>query len=208
MKISRREFVLSTGIYALGTLLFGALSACEKPTYYRPKGQRIRIGHPEDFAIFEVPDREHALFVIRDSKGWATMDARCTYSDGCDLSYVKKIFFCPCCGSAFDRDGLLLGGPATKPLDWCAMGFENDFLFVSTGKPVSKDTRFTTPELEARMAPIFKKMSQEGGYSVLDAPYIIRKGNIPQDSVPMFGDFDPNQSQDIYDIRPGQQEKP
>jgi cytochrome b6-f complex iron-sulfur subunit len=59
------------------------------------------------------------VFIGRDSAGLYAVTATCTHA-GCELnaqgSGTSAAFFCPCHGSAFDRNGGVTRGPAQSPL--------------------------------------------------------------------------------------------
>ena len=78
----------------------------------------IRVGRPEDFPpgtrVFFGKDR---LFVISTERGIRAMSATCTHL-GCAVSRVEWGYQCPCHGSKYDANGVVLAGPAPRPLPW------------------------------------------------------------------------------------------
>ncbi|MCC6628111.1 MAG: Rieske 2Fe-2S domain-containing protein [Chloroflexi bacterium] len=60
---------------------------------------------------------------------------KCTHL-GCTVPWAQAEdkFHCPCHGSIFDRHGLVVGGPAPRPLDTMAIKIDGDNVTVDTGK--------------------------------------------------------------------------
>jgi cytochrome b6-f complex iron-sulfur subunit len=60
---------------------------------------------------------------------------KCTHL-GCTVPWAQAEdkFHCPCHGSIFDRHGLVVGGPAPRPMDIMAIKIEGDNVMVDTGK--------------------------------------------------------------------------
>lgn len=70
------------------------------------------------------------VFVI--SKGEGTplvLSSECTHQ-GCPVDWKEGRFACPCHGSAYDREGKVLEGPATRPLARPQTTVEGDALWV------------------------------------------------------------------------------
>lgn len=60
---------------------------------------------------------------------------KCTHL-GCTVPWSKEEgqFHCPCHGSLFNRQGLVVGGPAPKPLQVMEVKVQGDNIVVNTGK--------------------------------------------------------------------------
>lgn len=59
--------------------------------------------------------REARVAVIREAEEIYALDLVCTHL-GCTISVTPRELVCPCHGSAFDRRGNVLRGPADRPL--------------------------------------------------------------------------------------------
>jgi len=91
------------------------------------------------------------VFVARDSRGCYAMSAVCTH-EGCALSAPAScdaacgsasapVIQCPCHGARFDRDGLVLGGPASGPLPHFATRIDGTDLVVNPNSTVPASAR-------------------------------------------------------------------
>lgn len=75
--------------------------------------------HPElsavgGFKLFESPLGSIAVLVIAENV-FKVLSLTCTHA-GCTLEWKETGFQCPCHGSAFSREGCVLGGPAQQAL--------------------------------------------------------------------------------------------
>ena len=68
----------------------------------------------------------------------AAISLVCTHL-GCTVNRVETGFLCPCHGSQYDSDGLVVGGPAPKTLPWLDIK-------VVPGGQIEIDTGATLPE--------------------------------------------------------------
>ncbi|MDD2941873.1 MAG: Rieske (2Fe-2S) protein [bacterium] len=85
----------------------------------------LRLGLVRDL-LFPAQKIEYAsALVVRDDEGWGAMSARCS-REGCDLSWEETKLVCPCCRSAWNLKGELLGGKARHPLPWFKVGLRED----------------------------------------------------------------------------------
>lgn len=75
------------------------------------------------------------FYVIRNDDGLMAFYWKCTHL-GCTVPWAQAEgkFHCPCHGSIFDRRGLVVGGPAPRPLDIMEIKIEGDNVIVNTGK--------------------------------------------------------------------------
>ena len=86
------------------------------------------------------PDCGH-LFVCRDSGGLYAVTSICPH-ERCDVEFVTPEFSCPCHLSAFDYNGALLMGPATRPLVHLSLTVDaGGSVIVDTSSKVSAATR-------------------------------------------------------------------
>ncbi len=103
----------------------------------------IKVGKPEDFPpgtqVFFGKDR---LFLISTERGIRAMSATCTHL-GCAVSRVEWGYQCPCHGSKYDANGVVLAGPAPRPLPWFRILQAPDGqLVVDTTLSVPRETYF------------------------------------------------------------------
>jgi len=129
-------FGLIAGALALGAKLFGPVIG-RRP---EPSRRITLVGAP---ASLPVGARQSVgeVIVIHDVRGLAAVSSRCTHL-GCQVTANSNGFECPCHGSAFARDGRVLHGPATGPLEWYALFLGDDGeIRVDLNEPVASSTR-------------------------------------------------------------------
>jgi cytochrome b6-f complex iron-sulfur subunit len=103
----------------------------------------IKVGNREDFPpgtqVFFGKDR---LFLISTERGISAMSATCTHL-GCAVARVEWGYQCPCHGSKYDANGVVLVGPAPRPLPWFRILQAPDGqLVVDTSFSVPRGTYF------------------------------------------------------------------
>jgi cytochrome b6-f complex iron-sulfur subunit len=59
--------------------------------------------------------RDERLVLLRDGSGLYALSLVCTHL-GCTVTVSASELACPCHGSTFDRQGMVLKGPADRPL--------------------------------------------------------------------------------------------
>ena len=120
---SRRELLtLGSAFAVMGAAAIGAGGALFK--YMFPV---VSYGTPQKFLVpvGDLPDVGDELIfedmkvVLRrqSEKQVAAISLVCTHL-GCTVNRVETGFLCPCHGSQYDSDGLVVGGPAPKTLRW------------------------------------------------------------------------------------------
>jgi cytochrome b6-f complex iron-sulfur subunit len=124
--LNRRQFFIKLGATSLaaagaGACVFG-LQYLSPSVLYEPSPV-VSAGKPEQYPVDSVTlDPRFGIFVVRVPQGFYAMSAVCTHL-GC-LSVWKPeagVIACPCHGSAFQRDGKVIAGPAPRPLQWLKM---------------------------------------------------------------------------------------
>jgi nitrite reductase/ring-hydroxylating ferredoxin subunit len=138
--MKRREILrhLAIGSAALA----GALAFLGSLRFSLPSrgklGEIVRLGRGSDFPPNSqtfLPDVK--LYVLRDERGLRAVSAVCTHL-GCTVRATEDGFRCPCHGSAYDREGMAVSGPAPAPLRWFKTGLMPDGrLQVDLSQPVS-----------------------------------------------------------------------
>lgn len=138
--VSRRRFLRLALVGTLGALAaegVGAFLAFFWPRRTGSFGGVIDAGAVKDFPLNGTPvtNREGKFFISRVDEGFLAMYRKCTHL-GCtipDWNAQEERFHCPCHGSLFDRRGLVMGGPAPRPLDLMAVSVEGGRVLVNTG---------------------------------------------------------------------------
>lgn len=144
--ISRRKFLRWLGWSSVGAPVL--ISAFATIRYLLPNvnygpSATIKIGRPEGFPLGTqklLPDSK--VIINSTEKGIFAMSAVCTHL-GCTVGSVEWGHQCPCHGSKFDRNGLVIRGPATKPLPWLKINQAPDgTLVVDLERPVTRGNLF------------------------------------------------------------------
>lgn len=122
--LPRRDFLGLAALWsALTTLAFGLLGALRLPraAVVPSASHKFRITLPQGLAPgepFIPPGRPIAVF--RDADGVYAVSTVCTHL-GCIVKAEAGGFGCPCHGSRFGIDGVVVKGPAPKALPWVAV---------------------------------------------------------------------------------------
>jgi len=119
-RLSRRDFIkFSThalfslsGLLGLGGLVryFSYLPDSETPSEFD-------LGDIASYPVGSYTVRDDIPAVIHNRAGEIVARSLVCTHLGCTVEADGNEFACPCHGSRFDRDGLLLEGPAQKPLN-------------------------------------------------------------------------------------------
>jgi len=165
IELSRRELLRVLGLAVTVSVL-----GCEKK-YLRPAGDH-NLGLVQDLLYARQLIRERQMLVTRDAKGWAAMSTQCSY-EGCELSYQDQRFLCLCCGSSFDHNGNVQLGPAKSNLPYFQVRYVEGKLYADSGKLVSPEARFTTPELEKAIGSLSERIRKEGTRTGMQIPDIL-----------------------------------
>ncbi len=141
---SRRRFLFMTGTASIVAGAFGFLGATVRYLFpnvlYEPPS-RFPVGLPKDFppgsATF-LPEQQ--LYVFNTPGGFYSISSICTHL-GCNVRHIAgEGFACPCHGSHFDDDGLVVSGPAPRPLPWFRVSLS------ARGELVVDKQRIVNPE--------------------------------------------------------------
>lgn len=147
------------------------VNACRSRSYTRPPGV-LNLGEVQKLLFEKQHVADKAILLYRDDRGWSALSTRSTYS-GCDLTYQDQTFLDSCSGSQFAHSGKVLRGPAARPLPWFEMFYKDNHLFVETGKVVDESYRFTTPEIEAAIKELRKKIAEDDSTRGVKIPPIL-----------------------------------
>jgi len=129
--LNRRQFFVKLGT---GSLAVAGLGGCVfgmqymAPSVLNEPSPIVNVGKPEQYAIDSVTlEPRFGIFVVRLQEGFYTLSAVCTHL-GCLPVWKPEtgVIACPCHGSAFQRDGSIIAGPAPRPLPWLKMWMTDD----------------------------------------------------------------------------------
>jgi cytochrome b6-f complex iron-sulfur subunit len=121
-RYSRRAFLNRVGWLAtLGS--FGGLTAASArymfPNVLYEPPKEFKIGTIDNYpeGVDFLADRR--IFVVREQNHIKVVSAVCTHL-GCTLNWVaeRNQWECPCHGSVFNQKGVVIKGPARRPLPW------------------------------------------------------------------------------------------
>ncbi len=123
---SRRELITLgsafglMGLAAAGT--GGALFKYMFPvvSYGTPQKFLVPLADLPDVGDELVFDTQKVVLRRQTEHEVAAISLVCTHL-GCTVNRVETGFLCPCHGSQYDSDGLVVGGPAPKTLPWLAI---------------------------------------------------------------------------------------
>jgi cytochrome b6-f complex iron-sulfur subunit len=136
--LSRREllyYVWLSSIAAAAVGSGGALVAFSYPRFKEGEfGGKFVVGKAEDVAEGQVVTvREGKFFLTRQGGEFKAFYQVCTHL-GCLLRETEDGFACPCHGSSFDANGVLISSPAPRDMDKFAVEVVDGNVVVDTGK--------------------------------------------------------------------------
>jgi len=118
MLATRRKFLRVCGVGASACALGGG---CGSNNSGAPSAfGDVSAGNVKDLPVGALqPIPSTPAFIARDAAGLYALTSTCTHA-GCDVTVQPSgntvVFFCPCHGSQFDRNGAVMAGPARSPL--------------------------------------------------------------------------------------------
>ncbi len=145
---SRREMIAVGSAFGL----MGLAAAGTGGALFKFMFPVVSYGTPQKFlvSVDDLPDVGDEL-IFEDQKTVlrrhsetevAAISLVCTHL-GCTVDRVETGFQCPCHGSQYDVDGLVVGGPAPKTLPWLEIKkVPGNQLEIDTGSSLPENTFF------------------------------------------------------------------
>ncbi|HUY81673.1 MAG TPA: ubiquinol-cytochrome c reductase iron-sulfur subunit [Acidobacteriaceae bacterium] len=130
-EISRRAFFTRVGLGSLGIAAAGTLTFAYRylsPNVLYEPSPIVNAGRPDSYPPNSVTlDPKMAIYIIHLQQGFFSLSAICTHL-GCMTAWKQSlgIIACPCHGSKFTDEGVVLHGPAPKPLPWFKLWLNAD----------------------------------------------------------------------------------
>jgi cytochrome b6-f complex iron-sulfur subunit len=136
----RRTFVrnmLLGGVSLVGLQSVGGALAYAWPLKTGAFGTPIPVPDSSIPAVGDSPFRHQAgkFFLINTEEGLLALYWKCPHL-GCTVPWIEAEdqFHCPCHSSLYNRHGVVVGGPAPRPMDLMAIEFdETGALIVNSG---------------------------------------------------------------------------
>ncbi len=139
---SRRNFLQylgwATTLGTMGGFTWASARFMFPNILYEPP-KSYKIGRPKDYLEGVTFLSDKKIFVVHYGDKFKALSAVCTHL-GCTPNWVeeKRRFECPCHGSIFNEKGIVISGPAPKPLFWYQFTLTTDGrLFVNERRIVS-----------------------------------------------------------------------
>ena len=137
ISFSRRNFLQLSAKLALGLAGILGLGGLVRYFSHEPGGQTpssYDLGLAADFpASGKLIRLDIPAIIYKTKNGFQAYSLVCTHL-GCTVEEDGESFSCPCHGSQFDQNGIVLKGPATKPLSELEVELSEDGkLILATG---------------------------------------------------------------------------
>ena len=140
--IDRRRFLISC---AAGACTLAGLAGCASlvtHTVPAPNGVvRLALADHPDLArpsgavrILPTGERDPLYVLALGGERFAVVSPICTHR-GCTVELQGDQLVCPCHGSTYDRNGVVLRGPAEQPLRRYAVRVSADYLEITLREP-------------------------------------------------------------------------
>jgi cytochrome b6-f complex iron-sulfur subunit len=143
------------GLTALLVLSVPGLLRFLRPPRDRTTEGVIDVGSIQDFRAPTVATRwlqRHGLWVVQRDGRLFALEARCTHL-GCTPRWTPErgVFLCPCHGSRYTPEGVVLNGPAVRPLSRFGISVERDQVFVDRSQRASLEEAERDPRFWVRV---------------------------------------------------------
>jgi cytochrome b6-f complex iron-sulfur subunit len=138
----RKFFTLTLGwlstIFALVASMAAAGRFLVPNVLYEPS-RRFKGMKPDDYPEGPTFLPNLRVFLFREGNRFRAVSAVCTHL-GCTVNLAGKGFHCPCHGSVFSQNGIVVSGPAPAPLPWFEVTLSRDqHLVIDTSLQVKSD---------------------------------------------------------------------
>jgi len=147
-KMDRREFMVNSVVLGLlGVIISvgtGAVYKFLKPvvSYQTPKKFRLYIKDLPQVGEELIYQEQKTIVRRKSLSEVAAISLVCTHL-GCIVNRVATGFLCPCHGSQYDNEGLVVGGPAPKTLAWHSIKvLPGNQIEIDTGTSLDENTYF------------------------------------------------------------------
>ena len=145
---SRRELIAVGSAFGL----MGLAAAGTGGALFKFMFPVVSYGTPQKFLVSlddlpsvgdELNIDDHKTLLRRQSEtAMAAISLVCTHL-GCTVNRVETGFQCPCHGSQYDSDGIVVGGPAPKTLHWLEIKtVPGNQIEIDTGSSLPEGTFF------------------------------------------------------------------
>jgi cytochrome b6-f complex iron-sulfur subunit len=118
------------------------LKSRKKGTVRDSRDRFIDAGQVNWFKPGDVKAIPEAMLYLAclDDGSFIALSKTCTHL-GCTLTWddEQQKFVCPCHGSTFARNGLVLTAPAVRPLDYYPVRIENNLIRINVGSPIKRE---------------------------------------------------------------------
>ena len=119
--INRRDFLNEIAAAALSIAAVGTAVVTIRylsPNVLFEPPTSFTIGTPDNFAVNSVTYiADQQVYILSTASGFSAVSAVCTHL-GCITQWKPELdlIACPCHGSRFNKDGVVVNGPAPRPL--------------------------------------------------------------------------------------------
>jgi len=146
--VQRRDFLGLAAFWSFittGVVMVAGALRLPMPSVFPETGSRFRIGPPDRFPVGSaVKIAERNVLVLRDARGFRALSLVCTHLGCITTREESGDFICPCHGSRFDAEGLVVQGPAPSRLRYLEVSrAPSGDLMVDRDRPVDSEQRLS-----------------------------------------------------------------
>ncbi|MEQ9424668.1 MAG: Rieske (2Fe-2S) protein [Cyclobacteriaceae bacterium] len=137
MIVNRRTFLKKSSASTCACLAIGgAVSSCATARFvpYQLSENRIAVKksdfEDDDYVLVKVEQLAEAIFIYKKDNSYSAVLTRCTHK-ACEVRPAGTTLRCPCHGSEFDFEGIVLEGPAEDNLNKFDVETDDEIIYVS-----------------------------------------------------------------------------